>query len=405
MNSNIAIAGGGIAGLTLALLLAKHGMSVIVIEKNDLSHLQNLEIGNRSAALMNPSISILEHAGINVSEIENSSPFDKIILVDAPDNRKKQQNGITTSFYSENAGFNRFGINVPNNALQRVLFDRANENSGITLLSSSSVEEFTTHDHGITINVKNSKDNKTISVNASLLVGADGASSSVRKLSAIKCREKSYAQTAIACLINHKLPHNNTAWEIQRSGGPFAIVPLENNISSVVWVEKSKDIESIKSASLAEKEQMLNDICKSHIGSCKIECEPDYYNLRQIKSRRLIAKRVALVAEATHVMSPIGAQGLNLSLRDIYVLSEILSENHGYGIDIGLSYCLESYERKRFADINSCMFAVDLFNNIVKSDNIIVKNFRKQSLTLLDKSEKLKNIMIKKGLKQNITTS
>jgi len=240
------------------------------------------------------------------------------------------------------------------------------------------------------------EDGKTIT--APLIIGADGRESLVRKISGISTKKKKYDQNAVTCIINHSCAHNNSSTEFHRSGGPFALVPMEGNQSSVVWVEKAARAEDLIKLSKQDFEAALQKATNDILGGITLAENPQMWPLCTMKAKTLTAKRTALIAEAAHVMSPITAQGLNLSLRDVAALAEVILDGARVGADIGSSAILHNYEKRRNFDIDTRSFGVDTMNKIVGNDIPAVKDFRRIGLKLVSRFTPLKTIAMQHGL-------
>ena len=216
---------------------------------------------------------------------------------------------------------------------------------------------------------------------------------------------KKYDQSAITCLINHSRSHSNTSTEFHRENGPMALVPLPGNQSSVVWVEKTETAQDLIKLKKQDFEQTLQDKTQDILGGITLEVGPECWPLCSIQAESLTASRVALIAEAAHVMSPITAQGLNLSLRDVAALAESIVDAARLGLDIGSQSVLRTYEKRRRIDIETRVFGVDTMNHVVSTDILGLKRLRRAGLKSLDTLYPLKTLAMQVGLAPRIDQS
>ncbi|MGB0720577.1 MAG: FAD-dependent monooxygenase, partial [Bdellovibrionales bacterium] len=235
-------------------------------------------------------------------------------------------------------------------------------------------------------------------INSPLLIGADGRHSRVRECAEIGVTRRDYDQSAITCLINHSDSHNDVSTEFHRPAGPLALVPLPGNQSTVVWVESRARAEEIMGLNeqgfVAALQAQTHDI----LGAITLEAGPQSYPLCAMKAKALTAPRIALVAEAAHAMSPITAQGLNLSLRDVAALAEEITDAARVGQDIGSKTVLGRYESRRRFDVGTRSLGVDAINRIVSHDIAPLKALRRGALKTLTRIAPLKSAAMRIGL-------
>jgi len=199
-------------------------------------------------------------------------------------------------------------------------------------------------------------------------------------------------------LLNHTRPHNFTSVEFHRSGGPFTLVPMPGNTCSLVWVEHSAEAERILYLSKHDLEQVLTDHSQGIFGKLTLQTSPEAWPLKVMQARRLTAPRVALMAEAAHVISPIGAQGLNLSLRDIRSLTDQISTAMKLGLDISSKIVLDKYEQDRLPDIALRVKGTHSLNQMVATDNPLVTSIRRLGFRVISSVKPLRHMVMKKGL-------
>ena len=394
--TDIVIIGGGVAGLTLAVLLGQAGLDVVVVDPHKPESMKQTPITGRTVALMDSSLNILKNTGIwdEIGPLSNRMQMMRII-----DDSDTGKEAIEIEFPASDIGMDYFSFNIPVGHLRAALFERLQKLKNVTFVEST-FADYSLDDGGIHVRFENKK-----SIQAKLLVGADGRNSAVREFSGIKTDTKKYDQSAITCVINHSRSHNDTSTEFHRPAGPMALVPMPGNQSSVVWVEKTEDAQELIKLKKQEFEQTLQERTNNILGGITLEIGPECWPLCSIKAKAITAARVALIAEAAHVMSPITAQGLNLSLRDVAALAESIVDHARLGVDIGSAAVLGAYEKRRRIDIETRVFGVDTMNKIVSTDALGLKRLRRTGLKSLDTVLPLKTMAMQIGLAPQIDES
>ncbi|HEX2146661.1 MAG TPA: FAD-dependent monooxygenase, partial [Pseudorhizobium sp.] len=232
-------------------------------------------------------------------------------------------------------------------------------------------------------------------LSAALVVGADGRGSKVRESAGIGTRRWAYPQTAVVLNFGHSLPHGNVSTEFHTVTGPFTQVPLPGRRSSLVWVVKPHEAERLLALSPEGLSTEIEARMQSMLGKVIVEPGAQSWPLSSLMADRFGKDRVALVGEAAHAFPPIGAQGLNLSLRDIIELSDILAASRDRPVppDFG-----ERFNRRRRADIMSRTFGVDLLNRSLLSDFLPVQMMRAAGLHLVSALPPLRNLVMREGI-------
>lgn len=395
--TQILIIGAGIAGTTLALLLADKGMSVDLVEPYPPETTAKTKITGRTVALMQTSLNVLKAAGLESFCESHGTKMKKMRIID---DSIGDQPTITSEFEARDIGLEYFSKNIPNALLRSQAYAMAKKHKNITLHENESLEDFEV-ENGVFVQAKLSS-GKTIKTPS--LVGADGRGSLVRKLAGIKSSQKKYKQSAITCIINHSRSHENISTEFHRPAGPFALVPLQGNQSSVVWVEGHERAEELLKLKKQDFTEALQNQTNNILGGVTLETNPELWPLCAIKAKAITAPRTALIAEAAHVMSPITAQGLNLSLRDVASLAETIIDAYRLGQDYGNDTTLKAYASRRSIDIETRFFGVDKMNSIVSNDLKPVMDLRRAGLKLVDRVEPLKKFAMKHGLAPTLDT-
>ncbi|MBK6897145.1 MAG: FAD-dependent monooxygenase [Alphaproteobacteria bacterium] len=387
---DLLIIGGGMAGLTLAAILGRAGVRTDIVDPQPAPKLKETSPSGRTVALMESSLNILRAAGIGAVIDEYGTPLQTMRIID---DSLPEQETITREFEAQEIGMERFGMNLPNSILRAALYEQVKSLPCITLHVPGSLRDFTPQEGGIKATLE---DGNTIT--ARLLVGADGRASLVRSLSGIESRKQEYGQSAVTCIINHSRSHNFTATEFHRPGGPLALVPMPGNQSSVVWVVPEQKADELLTLSREAFTQTLQEKTDNLLGGITLETPPESWPLMSMKAVKLSAPRTALIAEAAHVMSPITAQGLNLSLRDVASLAETVVDALRLGLDPGSASILKDFEKRRRTDIGSRVAGVDFMNRIVSNERLPLRDLRRAGLKVISGFAPLRHQAMRHGL-------
>jgi 2-octaprenyl-6-methoxyphenol hydroxylase len=387
--TDLVISGGGIAGLSLAALLGKAGLGVHIIDPAPPKPLSETTPSARTIALMQSSLNIIKGAGVWPKIEAYTNPLKTMRIIDDSAN---DGNRIDAEFDSGEIGLEQFGFNIPNSTLRAALYENVQKIPSVTV-HVNSLKDYKTSDNSISVTLENGDE-----ISAALLVGTDGRKSKVREIAGIKAKVKEYGQAAITCLITHSRSHNDTATEFHRPAGPLAFVPMPGNRSAIVWVESKEMADELLRLKKQDFIAALQDRSKNILGAIELESTPESWPLSSIRAERLTGARIALAAEAAHVMSPVTAQGLNLSLRDIAALAETIADAKRLGLDIGSDVILKKYERRRRIDIKTRVFGVDGMNSIISTDFGLVKNLRRGGLKTVSAFSPLKKFAMRHGL-------
>ena len=390
---DILIAGGGIAGLTLAALLGRAGFSVVAADPAPLPSGPPKPTG-RTVALMQSSANIVKATGL-WPRIENDvTPMRVMRIIDRS---IAGQPPVTSEFAAHEIDLDCFGYNIPNGILHAALLETVQAEKNIRFLPEHSISDYQAGSRHARARLDHGK-----TFNAALIIGADGRNSAVRKCAGIQITEHDYAQSAITCFVRHRKPHHNSSTEFHRPAGPLAFVPLPGDESSVVWVEPTDKADAIMRLARHDFIAALEQASHHSLGALELTAGPSAWPLKTLKAKALTAPRMALIAEAAHVMSPITAQGLNLSLRDIAALVETLVDARRCGEDIGSESVLGRYAARRKLDIETRVHGVDGMNRIVSTDMLPLKSLRRTGLKAISSLPPLRETAMRLALAPEI---
>lgn len=388
---DIIISGGGPAGSTLALLLAKAGLHVALIDPEPATTKGDERPTGRTAALFNGSVNVLKTSGLWDDLKDLATPLRIMRIVDAKDSKA----GVT--FHASDIGLDEFGFNIPNKILKDSAHKKIRSAKNITLLNPDKLKNYRVEGTRVIAETDDG-----VALTAPLIIGTDGRNSTVRNVAGIDVKTDSYDQTAITCLITHTKSHNFQSTEQHYAGGPFTLVPMPGNQSSIVWVEKTDDAKKFLHMKKDELEQAIQDRTQGLVGNITLASNPESWPLMFLSANKLTAERSAIAAEAAHVISPLGAQGLNLSLRDVASLAETIIDAARLGEDIGSELVLARYEKRRHADIGTRVHGMDAYNRLVAHEFSFLQDLRRLGIKGLEQISTLKNMAMEHGLAPTI---
>jgi 2-octaprenyl-6-methoxyphenol hydroxylase len=378
IKTDIIICGAGTPGLTLAALLGGIGVDVALIDPAPFA--AGKKPDTRTAALMAGSVNVLKSAGCD----PQGAPLETLRIID--DNGKR----IQTEFRAHEIGLPWFAINVANNALRDALAGHVSAIKNVNCFIPAKLADAAVDAAGVMAKLDDGR-----VIRGRLLIGADGRESAVRRIAGIACRAHDFGQKAVTCLLSHSKPHDNVSTEFHRPAGPFTLVPMPGKNSSLVWVEKSADADAYMQgdvrAAIEEKSAGL-------LGRIELSSAPAIWKLQSLQAKSLTAPRIALMAEAAHVLHPVGAQGLNLSLRDAAALAEIIADALRAGQDAGSAAVLEAYERRRRADILTRTAGTESLSNLMTSRTPLIKQMRRGGLRAVSTLPPLRRFAMQEGL-------
>ena len=381
--AEVVIVGGGPAGLTAAIALAEAGIATALVAPRSATP------DNRTTALLAGSVTALDTLGIWQRCRAQAAPLRTLRIVD---DTSRLLRAPELRFAASEIGLDAFGHNIENQYLIAALDARARELPALTLVEDAA-ETVVVEDTEVTVRLKTGA-----SLTARLAIGADGRHSLCRAAAGIATEGWSYPQTALTFNLSHRRQHQDTSTEFHTERGPFTLVPLPGLRSSLVFVVDPE--EAPRLAALPAEELAAEIERRSHSILGKIEVEPGrgMFPLEIETARTLGTRRVALVGEAAHVIPPIGAQGLNLGLRDAATMGELVVEAHRDGRDVGSAEVTSRYEHMRRADVTSRTLAVDLLNRSLLSEFLPLQGARGFGLFLMERIGPLRRAVMREGV-------
>ena len=372
------VVGGGLAGSIAALALAKKDLSVAFIapvpEKPD----------GRTTALMDQSLTFLSEIGVWDKIKPHAAPLQTMRIIEGT---KRLLRGPTVSFSSQEIGLDAFGYNIPNAPMLKVLTEETSDQPFITRFTTKVTNYHSAADGLAEVTLETGE-----TIVAKAVVAADGRNSVLRDAAGIDVRRWSYPQTAMVMNFAHSRPHGQISNEFHTESGPFTQVPLPGNKSSLVWVNRPEDADKLMQLSLAELGRRVEDRMQSMLGTVTINQVPQAWPLSGMTANRFGKGPLVLVGEAGHVFLPIGAQGLNLSLRDIMTFLDLVVPSENWSV-IG-----DRFDTRRRADVLSRTASVDLLNRSLLSSFLPVQMVRAAGLHVLSSISPLKQLVMREGI-------
>ncbi len=386
---DIVIAGGGTAGLAAALALRNSApdLSVSVVDIKTVSDRRKAGPGDqRASAIAAAARRMLEVLGVWPAIAGEAQPIVAMEITDSTTSDAVRP--VFLTFDGSLAEDEPFAHMVANKALLAALATAARK-AGVEMITPETVERFDVNAQHVNISLASGR-----TIDARLLVAADGVRSRLRALAGIKTVSWRYPQMAIVANVRHERPHGGVAIEHFLPAGPFAILPLSGNRSSIVWSEQSDDarrlLESDDFVFLAELERRFGH----RLGRLELDGPRQGYPLGLILARDFVRPRLALVGDAAHAIHPIAGQGLNLGFRDVAALAETVVEAHQLGLDIGALDVLERYQSWRRFDTWQMGITTDVLNRLFSNRIALMRAVRDIGLGLVDRMPGLKSRFI-----------
>ncbi|WCR10548.1 UbiH/UbiF family hydroxylase [Paracoccus stylophorae] len=387
---DILISGGGIAGLIAAAAFGSRGFSVLCVDPappvtDEAASGADL----RSTAFLAPSVDLLRRIGLWDRLAPFATPLQVMRIVDAGGARPEAR--LTREFDASEIGDQPFGWNLPNWLLRREISARLTQLQTVRFQPGTGTADVVARDEGALVGLSDGR-----RLRARLLIGADGRDSPVRRALGIGVRTLRYGQKALAFAVTHERPHDNVSTEIHRSGGPFTLVPLPDRdgrpSSAVVWMEDGREAARLAALPREAFEVELNARSAGVLGHLTQATQLTRWPIISQIADRFAGPRTALIAEAAHVVPPIGAQGLNMSLADLGALIELS------GDDPGRAESLRDYDRARRPDAYARLLGIDALNRASQARARPLRDLRAAALGGLYGIAPVRRLMMRAGL-------
>lgn len=388
--TDILISGGGIAGLIAAAAFGAAGHRVICVDPAPPVTEEGAAGSDlRTTAFLHPSIRLLERAGLWGRLSPHATPLQVMRIVDAGGTEPTAR--LTRDFDAADISDAPFGWNLPNWLLRREIATRLAEMENVSFRPGTGTAGLTARDSEALVTLSDGS-----RVTARLVVGADGRNSPVRTALGIGVKTTRYGQKALAFAVTHERPHDNVSTEIHRSGGPFTLVPLPDRdgkpSSAVVWMERGAEVARLMALDPQDFAAELNARSTGILGQLTQATRLSAWPIISQIASRFTGPRTALIAEAAHVVPPIGAQGLNMSLADLSLLVDLSQD------DPGSRASLDAFQRRRWTEARLRIAGIDLLNRASMIEARPLRDLRAAGLGAIYGIAPVRRLMMKAGL-------
>ncbi|MHA1536266.1 MAG: UbiH/UbiF/VisC/COQ6 family ubiquinone biosynthesis hydroxylase [Alphaproteobacteria bacterium] len=376
--ADVLIVGGGMVGLSLAAALGGAGLSVAVVDREDPGAAMAAAYDGRASAIACGSRRVLEGAGVWPEMAGEAEPILDIRVTDGA-------SPLFLHFDHNEVGEEPLGHIVENRVTRRALHGRVGAMDSVALHAPAEIIELDTTPGAVEATLSDGA-----RITAPLLVAADGRNSALRRRAGIAVTAWRYKQTGIVCTMGHERPHRGIAHERFLPSGPFAVLPMtddpsEGHRSSIVWTEHTALAPAMMGL---DDERFSAELARRFgpwLGQVRVLGQRWSYPLALLNAGRYVDDRLALIGDAAHAMHPIAGQGLNLGIRDVAALAEVLVDARRLGLDLGSAGVLERYQRWRRVDAVVLLAATDVLNRLFSNDIAPVRLVRDIGLAAVNR--------------------
>ncbi|SHM10599.1 2-octaprenyl-6-methoxyphenol hydroxylase [Paracoccus solventivorans] len=387
---DVLVSGGGVAGLTAAAGFGAAGLRVLCVDPAPpVTEESGAGADLRTTAFLQPSIALFRRIGLWDRLQPHGAPLQVMRIVDAGGAEPRPR--LTRAFDAGEISDQPFGWNLPNWLLRREISARLAELRGVEFRPGTATAGLTAREDAALVELSDGS-----RLRARLVVAADGRNSPVRQALGIGVRTIRYGQKALAFAVTHEIPHQNVSTEIHRCGGPFTLVPLPDRggkpSSAVIWMERGAETARLRALPREAFEVELNDRSAGVLGRLQLATGLTEWPIISQIADRYTGPRTALMAEAAHVVPPIGAQGLNMSLADLSALLDLMTP------DPGDAAALARYERERRPEALARLIGIDALNRASMMAPRPLRDLRAAALGGLYALAPVRRAMMRAGL-------
>ncbi|WP_273508760.1 UbiH/UbiF family hydroxylase [Planktotalea frisia] len=393
MDHDILVSGGGIAGLTATAAFAQAGFNVICVDPAKPVTVRDAQGADlRSTAFLQPARALLEKVGLWTRLAPHAQPLQIMRIIDAGGPEPEAR--MSKEFDAADISDHPFGWNLPNWLLRREMAAHLETLPNVTYKTGVGARTLFTRTAEARVGLSDST-----RVSARLVIAADGRGSPMREAAGINVSTTRFGQKALAFAVTHETPHENVSTEIHRTGGPFTLVPLPDHegrpSSAIVWMEEGPKAKALYEMSEDSFEVAMNTRSCGVLGLLKLASQRTIWPIISQHADRLSSERLALIAEAAHVLPPIGAQGLNMSLSDIRALRDLaIARPEG----LGDAAMLDAFHKARFNDIRLREAGITLLNQTSMLSAAPLRDARAAGLNALYSFAPLRKSIMQMGL-------
>ncbi|MDU9004889.1 UbiH/UbiF family hydroxylase [Sedimentitalea todarodis] len=390
---DILISGGGVAGLTAAVVFGNGGFDVICVDPAPPITSRDTEGSDlRTTAILQPARNLLEPCGLWSRFAPFAAPLQVMRIVDAGGARPQPR--IIRDFNAADVSDQPFGWNLPNWLLRRELVARLGDLPNVDFRPGTGTTSLFTRQSEARVGLGDGS-----RIRARLVIAADGRDSPMRQAAGIEVHTTRYGQKALAFAVTHPVPHENVSTEIHRSGGPFTLVPLPDYegqpSSAVVWMEHGPRAATLYGMDQSDFEAAMTERSCGLFGALTLASRRTIWPIITQKADRMSGERIALMAEAAHVVPPIGAQGLNMSLADLRTLLDLALARPD---ELGDAQMLDAYHDARIRDVTLRAQGIDLLNRASMMEARPLRDARAAGLNALYSLPPVRRTLMQMGL-------
>ncbi len=393
ITTDILVSGGGVAGLTAAAAFGSASFSVLCVDPEPpITERDAAGADLRTTAFLQPSVPVLQAAGLWARLEPHAAPLQIMRIIDAGGEVPEPR--IVKDFDAADISDQPFGWNLSNWLLRREMVARLADLPNVAFRPGIATTRLLTREAEALVTLSDGT-----RVSARLVIAADGRNSTIRQALGIPVRTTRYGQKALAFAVAHPIPHANVSTEIHRSGGPFTLVPLPDRegspASAVVWMETGPEAMRLAALPVPEFEAAMTTRSCGILGPLTLASRRTLWPIISQVAERMAGERCALMAEAAHVMPPIGAQGLNMSLADLRVLLDLAQAEPD---TIGSAAMLDTYHRTRHWEVQARITGIDALNRASMLGDPAWRDLRATALNALYSLAPLRRTLMKAGL-------
>ena len=383
---DVVICGGGLVGLTLGVALGQYGVETAIIDSIPLDNYLSKEFDGRASSIALGSKNLLDTIGVWSNIKSQAQPILQIRVSDG--------NAPFFPHYDHlDVGDDPLGWMVENRSLRQSLLQKIKEYPNIKQYVPISVKSVDFRNNFVIFNLSNGD-----KIESSLAVAADGRNSFMRQQAAIKVTEIPYKQTGIVCTVKHEYSHQGIAHERFLPSGPFAILPLANNCSSIVWTEKNSIAPKILNLKPQDFMNELRERFGNFLGRIDLVGSRWSYPLSLCHANNYVSRRLALIGDAAHSIHPIAGQGFNLGIRDCAILAEFIVENCRLGLDLGNDELLKKYQSYRRFDSVMMIAVTHGLNHLFSNHSGALQVVRGMGLSAVNQAPPIKRFFMRHAM-------
>ena len=391
--TDILISGGGVAGLTAACAFGSAGFRVVCIDPAPpVTAAEDDGADLRTTAFLQPSIPVLQAAGLWDRLAPHAAALQVMRIIDAGGETPEAR--LIKDFDAADISDAPFGWNLPNWLLRREMVARLAELPNVSFRPGTGFARMLVRDAEALVTLTDGTQ-----LSAKLVIGADGRNSPVREAAGIAAKTTRYGQKALAFGVTHDIPHENISTEVHRSGGPFTLVPLPDRDgrpgSAVVWMQTGPEVSRLAAPPIAKFEAEMTARSSGILGPLTLVTRRSVWPIISQLADRLSGPRTILIAEAAHVVPPIGAQGLNMSLADLAALLELAATHRA---DPGAPAVTDAFHRARHLEVQARVPGIDLLNRASMAQTPALRDLRAKALEALYSSRPVRQVLMRTGL-------